>query len=114
MRRFDPHTSATGAAGVGDDPEVTPRCQLPIGSFLHSRDSGNLKGEVLEIEGVWRSEEEMVQETSGEEPPKRMKRQRQRGTLGALRIPEVGDRAKWRISTDQTWDEDRRPREAAP
>ncbi|KAJ1198796.1 hypothetical protein NDU88_002635 [Pleurodeles waltl] len=94
--RFDPHTRATGAPAVGDDPEVTPRSQLPIGSFLHSRDSGNLKGEVPEIEGVWRSEEEMIQETSGEETPKHVKKQQQGGTLGALRI--------------LTWDEDRRPR----
>ncbi|KAJ1114725.1 hypothetical protein NDU88_002956 [Pleurodeles waltl] len=112
--RFDPHTRATGAAAVGDDPEVTPRSQLPIGSFRHSRDSGNLKGEVPEIGGVWRSAEEMVQETSGEEPPKSVKTQWQGGTIGASCIPEVGGRDERRTSTVPTWDDDRRPREAAP
>ncbi|KAJ1180898.1 hypothetical protein NDU88_006109 [Pleurodeles waltl] len=112
--RFDPHTRATGAAAVGDDPEVTLRSHLPIGSFHHLRDSGNLKGEVPEIKGVWRSEEEMVQETSGEEPPKRVKTQRRRGTLGASRIPEVEGQAELRSSMDRTWDEARRPWEATP
>ncbi|KAJ1190352.1 hypothetical protein NDU88_007090 [Pleurodeles waltl] len=112
--RFDPHTRATGAAAVGDDPEVTPRSQLPTGSFLHLRDSGNLKGEVPEIGGgVWRSEEEMVPETS-RELPKRVKTQRPGGTIGASRIPEAGGQAERRTSTVPTWDEDCRPREAAP
>ncbi|KAJ1190353.1 hypothetical protein NDU88_007091 [Pleurodeles waltl] len=111
--RFDPHTRATGAAAVGDYPEVTPRSQLPFGSFLHLRESGNLKGEVPEI-GVWRSEEETVQETSGEELLKRVKTQRQGGTIGASRIPEVRGQAERRTSTVPTWDEDRRPWEAAP
>ncbi|KAJ1117937.1 hypothetical protein NDU88_006132 [Pleurodeles waltl] len=110
---LDPHTSATGAAAVGDDPEVIPRSQLPIGSFLHSRDFGNLKAEIPEIEGV--------EERRGNGPgdvrrrtPKSVKSQRQGGTLGVSRIPEVGGRAERRISTDPTCDEDRRPREAVP
>ncbi|KAJ1210268.1 hypothetical protein NDU88_005634 [Pleurodeles waltl] len=95
-------------------PGSDPRSGLPIGSFLHSRDSRNLKGEVPEIEKRWRIEEEMVQEASGEEPQKRVRTQRQGGTVGASRIPEVGGRAERKTSTVPTWDEDRRPREATP
>ncbi|KAJ1150155.1 hypothetical protein NDU88_002952 [Pleurodeles waltl] len=112
--RFEPHTRATGAAAVGNDPEVTPRSRLPIGSSLHSRDSRNLKGEVPEIEKRWRIEEEMVQEASGEEPQKSVRTQWQVGTVGASGIPKVGARAERKTSTVPTWDEDRRPREATP
>ncbi|KAJ1113217.1 hypothetical protein NDU88_001472 [Pleurodeles waltl] len=111
--RLDPHTRATGAAAVGDNPEVTPRSRLPIGSFLHSRDSGSLKGDVPEIEEM--------EEQGGSGPgdvrrrtSKSVKTQHKGETLRPSRIPEVGGRAERRVSTDPTCDEDRRPREAAP
>ncbi|KAJ1127111.1 hypothetical protein NDU88_005515 [Pleurodeles waltl] len=112
--RFDPHTRATGAAAVGEDPEVTSRSRLPIGSFFHMRDSRNFKGEVPEIEGRWRIEEDMFQEEPRDDPQKPVRTQRKGRTVRASRSPEIGGRAERRTSTVPTWDEDRRPREANP
>ncbi|KAJ1159498.1 hypothetical protein NDU88_000005 [Pleurodeles waltl] len=42
--------------------------RLPIGSFLHSQDFRNLKGEVPEIEERWRIKEEVFQVGSGGDP----------------------------------------------
>ncbi|KAJ1092291.1 hypothetical protein NDU88_005402 [Pleurodeles waltl] len=110
--RSDLHTTATGAAAVGEDPEVTPKSRLPICSILSPRDTRNLKGEVPEIKGARRIEEDVFQEAAGDDHPRLIRTQRKGRPVKALRIPEVGGRTERRTSTVPTWDEDRRPREA--
>ncbi|KAJ1180095.1 hypothetical protein NDU88_005319 [Pleurodeles waltl] len=56
--RSDPHTIATGAATAWDDPEVTPRSTLPIGSGLSPREPVALKGQDAEFRGAWMVGEE--------------------------------------------------------
>ncbi|KAJ1170164.1 hypothetical protein NDU88_002045 [Pleurodeles waltl] len=112
--RSDPHTSATGAAAVWEDPEVTLRSTLPIGSNLYPRDPGNLKGEVPEFEGGRMIEEEVFQEASGDPIQKVMRTQRKRRSLEASRIPEVGARPERRTITVPTCDEDRLPEKQIP
>ncbi|KAJ1092118.1 hypothetical protein NDU88_005230 [Pleurodeles waltl] len=112
--RSDPHTSATGVATAWEDPEVTPRSTLPIGSELYPRDPGDLKGEVPEFEGGADGRRGSFQEAS-EDPNQRLVRtQVKRRPLGSSGIPEDGARPERRTIAVPTWDEDRRPREANP
>ncbi|KAJ1081875.1 hypothetical protein NDU88_002048 [Pleurodeles waltl] len=110
----DLQTSETGAATAWDDPEVTPRSTLPIGSKLYLRDPGNLKGEVPEFK-EWRMVEEAVfQEASGDPIQRLVRTQRKRRSLEPSGIPEDGARPERRTLAVPTWDKDRRPREANP
>ncbi|KAJ1103709.1 hypothetical protein NDU88_001130 [Pleurodeles waltl] len=110
--RSDKHTIATGVATAWDDPEVTPRSTLPIGSGLSPQEPGELKGQVAELGGSADGRRGNIQEAS-EDPTRRLVRtQGTRRLLGPSAKPENGAQPEQRIIAVPTRDEDRRPREA--
>ncbi|KAJ1161483.1 hypothetical protein NDU88_001968 [Pleurodeles waltl] len=110
----DPHTIATGAATAWDNPEVTPRSALPIGSGLSLREPGKLKDQFTELRGARMAGEENIQEALEDPTCRIVRTQRMRRLLGPSGTPENGARPEQRIIAVPTRDEDRRPREADP
>ncbi|KAJ1082326.1 hypothetical protein NDU88_002494 [Pleurodeles waltl] len=108
----DPNTITTGAATAWDDPEVNLRSTLLIGSGLHPRDLGELKGWVAELEESADGRRGNLQEASGDPTRRLVRTQGTRRLRGPSGNPENRDRPERGIIAVPTRDEDRRPREA--
>ncbi|KAJ1108370.1 hypothetical protein NDU88_005746 [Pleurodeles waltl] len=110
--RTDPYTIATGVDTAWDDPEVTSRSTLPIGSDLSPREPGELKGQVAELGGGADGRRGYIQEAA-EDPTRRLVRtQGTRRLLGPSAKPENRARPEQGIIAVQTQDEDSQPWEA--